>query len=109
MARLIGLDAPAEMHETKQRLLEAGLRLLLERGYHAIGVQEILTETGIPKGSFYHHFESKEDFALQAVDVYHTNAYELLDRIIALSSESQWVGSSSVPYLAVDGVAAARR
>ena len=82
MGRPIGLEArplaaPA-MHETKQRLLAAGLRLMLAHGYHAVGVQEILAETGVPKGSFYHHFESKEDFALQAIDVYQTNVHALL-------------------------------
>lgn len=66
------------MHETKQRLIAAGLRLMLERGYHAIGIQELLTETGVPKGSFYHHFASKEDFGLQVVDAYQANVRALL-------------------------------
>jgi TetR/AcrR family transcriptional regulator, transcriptional repressor for nem operon len=67
------------MHETKQRLLAAGLRLMLERGYHAVGVQDVLSETAVPKGSFYHHFESKEEFALQAIDAYQANVHALLD------------------------------
>ncbi|MBY0492086.1 MAG: TetR/AcrR family transcriptional regulator [Gemmatimonadaceae bacterium] len=66
------------MHETKQRLIEAGLRLMLQRGYHAIGVAELLSETGVPKGSFYHHFASKEDFALQLIDAYQGGVRELL-------------------------------
>lgn len=66
------------MHETKQRLILAGLRLMLARGYHAVGVQDVLGETGIPKGSFYHHFESKEDFALQLIDAYQGNVHLLL-------------------------------
>jgi TetR/AcrR family transcriptional repressor of nem operon len=68
-----------EMHETKQRLILAGLRLMLERGYNGLGIQELLTETGVPKGSFYHHFEGKEDFALQVLDAYMANAHSLLD------------------------------
>ena len=79
MARPIGLTRPSPVHETKQRLITAGLRLLLERGYHAVGVQELLVETGIPKGSFYHHFASKEDFALQVIDAYQANVHALLD------------------------------
>ncbi len=70
------------MHETKQRLLAAGLPLLLARGYHAIGVAEILSETGVPKGSFYHHFLTKEDFALQAIDLYQAGVRELLQRTL---------------------------
>jgi TetR/AcrR family transcriptional repressor of nem operon len=70
------------MHATKQRLLEAGLGLLLERGYAGLGVQDVLDRTGIPKGSFYHHFESKQDMALQAVEMYTSMGHELLDHCL---------------------------
>ena len=65
-------------HPTKLQLLEKGMELLLEHGYNDLGIQAILRETGVPKGSFYHHFESKEDFALQAVDLYMTRVHEAL-------------------------------
>jgi TetR/AcrR family transcriptional repressor of nem operon len=71
------------MHETKQRLLAAGLRLMLERGYSALGIQQILTETDVPKGSFYHHFASKEDFALQVVDAYVADVHALLEKTLS--------------------------
>jgi TetR/AcrR family transcriptional regulator, transcriptional repressor for nem operon len=58
------------MHPTKQRLLDAGLAMLLEHGYNDLGIQALLVATGVPKGSFYHHFEDKEGFALQVVDQY---------------------------------------
>jgi TetR/AcrR family transcriptional repressor of nem operon len=58
------------MHPTKQRLLDAGLSMLLEHGYNDLGIQALLAATGTPKGSFYHHFRDKEDFALQVVDRY---------------------------------------
>lgn len=58
------------MHGTKQRLLEAAMTRLLEHGYHDLSVQSLLDQTSIPKGSFYHHFENKEDMALQAVELY---------------------------------------
>jgi TetR/AcrR family transcriptional repressor of nem operon len=66
-------------HATKERLLRAGLELLLERGYHDLGVQQLLEATRIPKGSFYHFFESKEDFALQVVDAYMVEVHRGLD------------------------------
>lgn len=66
-------------HTTKQRLLEAGLPMLLARGYYDLGIQDVLRATGTPKGSFYHHFSSKEDFALQAVDLYMEAVHEGLD------------------------------
>lgn len=55
---------------TKQRLLDAGLVMLLKHGYHDLGIQALLEATATPKGSFYHHFEDKEDFALQVIDQY---------------------------------------
>ncbi len=70
-------------HATKQRLLEAGLTLLLERGYHGLGIQDVLAETAIPKGSFYHHFTSKEDFTLQVIDLYMAEVHLALDACLS--------------------------
>jgi TetR/AcrR family transcriptional repressor of nem operon len=67
------------MHSTKQRLLDAGLPLLLEHGYNDLGIQAVLAATGIPKGSFYHHFRDKEDFALGVVDQYVRGVHDGLD------------------------------
>jgi TetR/AcrR family transcriptional repressor of nem operon len=66
-------------HSTKDRLLEAGLAMLLEHGYNDLGIHALLEETGIPKGSFYHHFKSKEDFSLQVIDRYMTEVHQGLD------------------------------
>lgn len=67
------------MHSTKQRLLDAGLPMLLEHGYNDLGIQTLLVATGTPKGSFYHHFKDKEDFALQVVDQYMREVHAGLD------------------------------
>jgi len=55
---------------TRERLIAAGLPLLLERGYNGLGLQALLSAIGVPKGSFYHHFRDKEDFAIQVIDAY---------------------------------------
>ena len=68
-----------QTHATKQDLLDAGIAMLLKHGYHDLGLQALLAETGIPKGSFYHHFKDKEDFALQAVDEYMKHVHAGLD------------------------------
>jgi len=68
---------------TKSRLLEAGLRMLLQHGYTHLGVQTLLEETGVPKGSFYHHFASKEDFALQVIDLYMQAVHAGLDATLS--------------------------
>ena len=67
------------VHSTKQRLLDAGLPMLLEHGYNDLGIQALLAATGIPKGSFYHHFTDKEDFALLVVDQYMRTVHAGLD------------------------------
>jgi TetR/AcrR family transcriptional repressor of nem operon len=48
---------------TKTRLLEAGQRLMLRRGFTATRVDEVCAEAGVTKGSFFHYFESKDEFA----------------------------------------------
>jgi TetR/AcrR family transcriptional repressor of nem operon len=66
-------------HPTKQRLLDAGLAMLLKHGYNDLGIQALLAATATPKGSFYHHFRDKEAFALEIVDNYMTHVHEGLD------------------------------
>jgi TetR/AcrR family transcriptional repressor of nem operon len=53
---------------TKAILLDAGKRVFLERGYNNSGIETVLQATGVPKGSFYYYFQSKEDFGLQVLD-----------------------------------------
>jgi len=71
---------------TKTRLLEAGLRMLLQHGYGDLGVQKLLEETVVPKGSFYHHFKSKEDFGLQVIDRYMEAVHAGLDATLGDAS-----------------------
>lgn len=54
----------------KDKLLDQGVSLLLEKGYHATGLKEILDTVKIPKGSFYAYFKSKEQFAAEAISHY---------------------------------------
>jgi TetR/AcrR family transcriptional regulator, transcriptional repressor for nem operon len=67
---------------TRERLIATGLPLLLERGYNGLGLQALLSAAGVPKGSFYHHFRDKEDFALQVVDAYMREVHADLDAIL---------------------------
>lgn len=50
--------------------MEAGLGLFLRQGYNGTGIQQITDRAGVPKGSFYNHFASKEGFAAAIVDRY---------------------------------------
>jgi TetR/AcrR family transcriptional repressor of nem operon len=55
---------------TKQKILEAGAAIIHQKGFNYTGLQEILSAAGMPKGSFYNHFKSKEDFGLQVIDFF---------------------------------------
>ena len=51
-------------------IIATGAELIRKKGYHHVGINEILKTADIPKGSFYNFFESKEDFARQILEVY---------------------------------------
>jgi len=57
-------------HDTKEKLIQAGLKTLLEKGFNGVGVQEITEVAGVPKGSFYNHFESKDALGVEIVERY---------------------------------------
>jgi TetR/AcrR family transcriptional regulator, transcriptional repressor for nem operon len=67
-------DLPGEAKETgsptREHLVEVGVELMRKHGYGATGLQEILKAADVPKGSFYHHFGSKEEFAAAVIDRY---------------------------------------
>ncbi len=56
--------------QTREHVLAQGLQLFNDKGYHGTGLKEILEAAGIPKGSFYHYFESKEHFAVEIINHY---------------------------------------
>lgn len=56
--------------KTRETLLEQGISLLSEHGYHGTGLKLILDTVKVPKGSFYNYFESKEHFAAEILDTY---------------------------------------
>ena len=60
---------------------------MTRRGYHGAGVQEIVQAAGVPKGSFYHYFASKEDFAQQALEYLY--APRLQRYVLALTNAEQ--------------------
>lgn len=53
-----------------EKLLDHGVNLLTQKGYHGVGLKEILDTVKIPKGSFYNYFNSKEHFAVEVIGHY---------------------------------------
>ncbi|MGH8274025.1 MAG: TetR family transcriptional regulator C-terminal domain-containing protein [Gammaproteobacteria bacterium] len=72
----------------KERLLETGLELIHERGYHATGIQDILATAEVPRGSFYHYFPGKEAFCLAVIDRYAERGYHRLDSCLSAQGYS---------------------
>lgn len=64
----------------KERLIAAGIRMLYGKGYHGTTVDALLQDAGVPKGSFYHHFGSKESFGLAVLQRHEDIQCELLQR-----------------------------
>jgi len=55
---------------TKERILEAAKEIMLAKSFHSVGLTEILAAVKVPKGSFYHHFSSKEQFGVELIAHY---------------------------------------
>lgn len=60
--------SPLDASGARERILEAAVEVLAQRGYSAAGVQEIVSRSGTSKGSFYFHFPSKERMVMALVD-----------------------------------------
>jgi TetR/AcrR family transcriptional repressor of nem operon len=63
---------------TRDNLVQAGLRMIHAEGYAATGIQGIVESVGVPKGSFYNHFASKEAFGAEVIDAYFGRGQEKL-------------------------------
>lgn len=68
--------------DTKKILLEKGAEIIHRKGFNYAGIQEILAAAGVPKGSFYFYFKSKEDFGLQLIDFHAGIFLTFLDQCI---------------------------
>jgi TetR/AcrR family transcriptional regulator, transcriptional repressor for nem operon len=59
-----------EKKDTRSDIIKTGTELISRQGYNATGIEMVLKEAGVPKGSFYHYFKSKEEFGLAVMDVF---------------------------------------
>ena len=61
---------PRRNDNTRERLLDEGLKLFIRQGYHGTGIKEVVDQVKVPKGSFYNYFESKEHFGAEVIRHY---------------------------------------
>ena len=69
-------------------IISNGTELFRKKGYNNVGINEILKECDIPKGSFYNFFKTKEDFAEKVIDTYGANSMKMISDALADKSIS---------------------
>lgn len=84
-------NAPSSiaLSNTKAHLLATGYKLIAQKGFTAVGIKQILDTAGVPKGSFYHYFASKEAFGEAIIEHYFTHYKKRLDVIGAQNVSAQ--------------------
>ena len=75
--------------DTKTHLLETGYQLIAKKGFTGVGIKQILDTAGVPKGSFYHYFASKEAFGEAIISNYFINYRTRLDAIVSRNYSAQ--------------------
>ncbi|MCA3922095.1 TetR/AcrR family transcriptional regulator [Burkholderia sp.] len=68
--------------EVRQHILNIAKPIMLHKGFSAVGLNEILAAAGIPKGSFYHYFGSKEAFSEALLESYFEGYLAHLDNLL---------------------------
>jgi TetR/AcrR family transcriptional repressor of nem operon len=70
----------------KEDIIQVGLDIVLSRGFTATGVEAILKQANVPKGSFYNFFSSKEEFGLAIIDKFVAGREEVFAPIFSNAS-----------------------
>jgi len=73
----------SERIDTRQHILSCGQQLVASKGFVGVGLAEILTSAGVPKGSFYHYFASKEAFGAALLESYFADYLSRVDVLFA--------------------------
>ena len=70
-------------NDIREHILATGQRIMAGKGFSAVGLNEILTDAGVPKGSFYHYFASKEAFGVAMLARYFADYLAELDSTLS--------------------------
>ena len=93
---------------TRERLVRAGIVAALERGWAASGVDTVLRSAGVPKGSFYHYFDSKDAFGEAVIDGYQAYFLHRLERCFGAGAQGRPIAVQLDDFLAVSAEGMAR-
>lgn len=73
---------------TRQHILDTGNRIIAGKGFASVGLTEILTTAGVPKGSFYHYFASKEQYGQALLEDYFARYLASIDELLTAEAAS---------------------
>lgn len=93
---LIGMPAKRNPDKTRRVILDAAFTLVHRQGFQAAGLSEILAQTKLTKGAFYHHFPTKVDLG-----------YALIDDILSEYLDSWWldpIAETEDPVVAIESL-----
>lgn len=99
---MIAENSPSKRVSSRDALIRSGLELLTEQGFGNTGMDQILKRAGVPKGSFYHHFSSKNEFALVLIAEYNSYFRERLNRMLVGGGGAESNAVSRIRALVAD-------
>jgi AcrR family transcriptional regulator len=67
--------------DTRQTLIDAAYELFGRRGFHLVGLDQILADAGVSKQTFYNHFESKDDLILAVLEQRHEHESRTIESL----------------------------
>ena len=73
----------SETSEVRDNIVAVGQQIMAGKGFSAVGLNEILTTAGVPKGSFYHYFASKDAFGAALLEKYFEDYLAGIDATLA--------------------------
>ncbi len=80
-------EAPRRRSDTRERLLDVAEAAVLQKGFSATSIDELIAETGITKSGFFYHFKDKGDLAKALMERYIANNDAILDDIMGRADE----------------------
>ncbi|MEN3586465.1 TetR/AcrR family transcriptional regulator [Streptomyces sp. ZYX-F-203] len=82
------MPVTARTTDTRRAILDTARRIMARKGYSAVGINEVLAEAGVPKGSFYHYFGSKDAFGEATLRSYFADYLADMDVTLAPSDRT---------------------
>ncbi|MCG8668022.1 MAG: TetR family transcriptional regulator C-terminal domain-containing protein [Pseudomonadales bacterium] len=90
---------PRKSEHNREQLLELGASLFMEKGYSGAGIKEILGTVGVPRGSFYNYFESKEQYAAEVIRHYTDRMATQIETYVSTANEPPMKIIENIPSM----------